>query len=826
LAKQDNSRRSAISPRFQIGPALAAAGMALLAYLLYRPALGHAFLNYDDDLYITRNPNLRLGLSWRGIAWAFTTFHGANWFPLTWLSWLLDYSVFGLDARGFHLGNVLLHALNAALLFLALRRLTGAFGPSLFAAAVFAAHPLHVESVAWAAVRKDVLSGLFFVLCLWLYARYASRPSRARLAGVAMCMLLGVMAKPVLVTLPALLLLLDVWPLGRLSWGEPSVLLGRVRPLLAEKGPLFAVAAAASGVTFVAQRSQEAVQSFEAFPPWVRGLNAIQSYAAYLQSAFWPANLSVYYPHPGEAIGALSSAAAAAVVCAATLSAWRLRRSHPWLLSGWGWFVVALIPMIGLIQVGEQARADRYMYVPLIGLSLALGVEARVLAAASRLANALPVLACAVVLGLAALTQRQLGYWRDSETLFRRALAVTHANAVAHLNLGVALLEKGATATAIENLRAALRLQAGSAEAHAALGEALARSGAHDEAAQHLSTAVRLDDRLSGARNALGRLLAETGRTDEALTQFQEAISSEPTYAEPYNNLGSMLLAQGSVSEAIEYFKKAVSLDPNYGEPLANWGLALLRRGEVDEAVVRLRRALALEPQLVNARASLAFALASRRSFQEAATHYREALRMKPDDPELNAGMALTLAHLSRFRDALPYFEAAARLRPDDPEIQTSWGMALASVGDDEQALARYRAALGLEPEYADAHNALGMLEGRQGRLQDALRSFSKALSARPDHAQALNNKGLALARLGRLQEAAEQLREAVRRAPDYADAHNNLGVLLAQLGRFEEAAAQFRRTLELDPERADARANLDKLRAAPASPRSDPAGR
>jgi tetratricopeptide (TPR) repeat protein len=783
-----------------------AAALAVITFLVYSPVLQNEFLNFDDDHYILDNPNLRAGLSWPAVRWAFTTGYGANWFPLTWLSWMLDVSLHGFDPRGFHLTNLLLHCLNVVLLFLVLARMTGAPGRSAFVAGVLALHPLHVESVAWAAVRKDVLSGLFAVLALWAYARYAARPGLRRYLLVALSLGLGLMAKPMLVSLPFVFLLLDVWPLGR-------------RPRVLEKLPLLALSAASSVVTLAVQRASGAVQSFEVYPLRIRLLNALVSYVTYLRKAFWPIDLAVYYPHPGETVsvgGALAALLVLVVVSILVLRSWSRR---PYLAVGWLWFLGSLVPVSGLVQVGQQALADRYMYIPLIGISIIVAWGAVDLVEHSRLTRRAAAVAGSLALAaLGFMTSLQVRLWHDSLSLFEHALRVTKDNAVAHLNLGIALLDRGRLDEAAGHLREAIRIHPGSAEAHGALGEALAREGRREEALEHFDTALRLEPRLSRVQNGFGRALADEGRADEALVHFREAAAIDPFYAEAYNNIGSTLLAQGAFTEAIEYFERAVALQPGLAEAHNNWGLALAAGGKVDEAIAHFQTAAGLRPGDPGTQANWGLALARRGDFEGAAGRYRAALALRPDDATIHSALGLALAHLGDFQTATEAFEKAATLRPRDAEIQNNWGMALASLGDLEQAIAHYRTALSLDGRYAEAHNSLGIALGSRGRLDEAIRHFATATSLRPGYAEAYNNWGLALAQRGQLDEAVARLRDAVRIDPEYSDAHNNLGVFLARQGRLDEAAEHFRETLRLDPGRADAKANLNRILAARAS--------
>jgi tetratricopeptide (TPR) repeat protein len=440
-------------PRARLAIALFA-----LSAALYLPTLGHGWLNYDDDVYITDNPEQLLGLTPKGVAWAFSSFHGANWFPLTRLSWALDLELFGPSAAGFHATNALLHACCTVLLFLALSRLTGSAGRSAFVAAVFAVHPLHVESVAWAAARKDPLSGLFFMAALWIHARRGREAPdlRTRLA-LAACLALGLMAKPTVATLPLVLLLLDAWPLGRLRRPPDGVGLRRA---VAEKLPLFALVIAFAAVAFAAQRAGGAVAPIEHLPLGARIANALVAGVAYVGKAVWPTGLAVFYPHRGEAIALWQPLGAALLLAGATVLALAGARRRPAVAVGWLWYGVTLLPAIGLIQVGSQAMADRYMYLPLIGLTLAAtwGV-CDLVGSAPRARRVLRAAGIAALALLSVATLFQLRHWRDSEALFRHALEVTLDNSVAHAHLGAALLERGKVDETLRHYRLAVEIE-------------------------------------------------------------------------------------------------------------------------------------------------------------------------------------------------------------------------------------------------------------------------------------------------------------------------------------------------------------------------------
>ncbi len=541
---------------------------------VFWPLAGSDFINYDDDLYVTGNRVVRQGLTAESLRWAWTTGYAANWHPLTWMSHLLDVSLFGLDPAGHHLSSLLLHALNAVLLFLVLEGMTGAIWRSAAVAALFAVHPLHVESVAWIAERKDVLSTTFWFLTMGAWARYAAAPAAARYLAVFVLLALGLTAKPMLVSLPFVLLLLDRWPLRRIDAGN-------WRRRVAEKIPLLGLALASSVVTVLVQRAGGAVRTVGGYPLAARLANAVQAYAGYLLQTVWPAKLAVFYPHAGDSIDALRLAASLALLTAITIAALRLRTRAPYVLLGWSWYLVTLLPVIGLVQVGEQAMADRYTYVPLIGIFIAVAWGVGDVAGRPRIAGGIAVAALAA-LSLAA--HVQVRYWKDSETLFRHALRVTEDNYTAHLNLGLALADRGDLERAIGQYREALRLRPDHAGAHNNLGVALTRVGKGSEAVEHYREAIRLDPGNADARFNLGQALVAAGRIDAAMERFREAIRLDPDFVEAHYNYGTLLARQGRWQAAIEHLSRVVELRPAYAEAHYNLGLALYYAGDVDGA--------------------------------------------------------------------------------------------------------------------------------------------------------------------------------------------------------------------------------------------------
>jgi tetratricopeptide (TPR) repeat protein len=597
--------------------------------VLYARVVSYDFV-FDDIIHITENPTVRRGLTWEGLGWALTTTHAANWQPLTWLSHLLDCSLFGLNAGGHHLVNVALHALTAALLFAVLERSTGACWRAAAVAVIFAVHPLRVESVAWIAERKDVLSGVFWMLTMLAYVRYVRRPSPGRLVCVGALLGAGLMAKPMLVTLPAVLLLWDVWPLGRWSADglatatavgdnpEAEAVTRRSRAaLVAEKLPLLAVCAGAAVVTLVAQTEGRAVQSLDVLPVGARIDNALRSYVAYLWMTVWPVDLAFLYPHPitlGDrapslTLAGLASGAALLAVTGIVAGAWRRR---PYLLVGWLWYLGTLVPVIGIVQVGNQALADRYTYIPLIGIAIAVAWGTADLA--RRWPRLRPLIAGGAVALLAfwlVRTWAQVAVWRDEPTLNTHALAVTTNNFVAHNNLGRALYLQGRLPEAAAHLEHALAIKPGFPEAHNNLGAVLLQEGRLDMATERFERALEIDRGYAEAYENLGLVRFRQGRLEEAAGYLEKAVAYAPDNPQAHYDLGTVRLQQGRPAEAAAEFEAALMLRADHAESHNNLGVALLQLGRPQDATVQFEAALAIKPDHATARAGLAAARAS-----------------------------------------------------------------------------------------------------------------------------------------------------------------------------------------------------------------------
>ena len=606
-------------PDFWICLLLLAATLAV--YIQVRQ---YDFVNYDDPQYVGNNIHVRAGLTAGGLLWALTSFDAANWFPVTWLTHMADYQFFGMDAGWHHLTNVWLHALNALLLYAVFRRMTGARWPSAFVAFLFALHPLHVESVAWIAERKDVLNAFFWFLTLWFYARYVERPGVGRYLAVLLAFCLGLMTKPMIVTLPFVLLLLDVWPLRRTLR----------RSLLLEKLPLLALAAGASIVTFLAQRSAGAVAPLAGTSFALRLENALVSYLVYIRDMLWPAGLAVLYPLP-QTLPIFGVIAAVLALAGISLLVARQFRARPYLAVGWCWYLGTLAPVIGLVQVGSQSHADRYTYVPMIGLSIMLAWGVADLAEHWPCARkAVIAAAIAAIAACAAVTWFQIQYWASTETLERHALQVTSGNFIMHNNLSDYYLEQKRDEDAREEAAEALRINPEYLEAHLHLATALNRMGNRADAEIEYRRALELrpeGELLFEAHSGLGEALATQHRTAEALPELQIAARLAPANAVARFNLGIALAALGRNQEAASEFAAAVRLEPSDAEAHQRLAMVLTAEGKRNEAADEFATVAQLEPSDAAIQYNLAIALARAGRLEEAITHFSEALRLKPD---------------------------------------------------------------------------------------------------------------------------------------------------------------------------------------------------
>jgi len=671
----------------------------------------HEFINYDDRDYVTENLHVQGGLTLQGVTWAFTTFHAGNWHPLTWLSHMLDVQFFGLKPGWHHLMNLLFHIANTLLLFLVLHRMTKALWQSAFVAALFALHPLHVESVAWVSERKDVLSAFFWMLTMGAYMYYVERPGLQRYLLVFTFFSLGLMSKPMLVTLPFVLLLLDFWPLERLQYrkadpeihaealSQPSIAKQKrkakkqnavkekaqakkpmdshyqwtlIRPLVWEKVPFFILTAIASVVTYIAQQKGGALSSLKAIPFDVRMVNSIVSYVSYIGKMIWPANLAVFYPHPGMLPPWQVLGAALFLVIVTLFILW-MARSFPYLAVGWLWYLGTLVPVIGIVQVGLQGMADRYTYVPLIGLFIMIAWAIRDLVKKWLYPSFMFTIFTIIILSaLSYTTWINLRYWQNGVLLFRHARSCTEDNATINYLLGLALSERG--------------------------------------------------------------------KVEEARYHYTEALKINPRLPDVHNNLGIILFNQGKIDEAINHYNEDIRINPNHVKAIWNLGNALLRQGKIDEAAVQYARVLQIDPEDAGAHMNLGNIMASQGKLNEAMTHFREAIRIKDDNLKAIIGLGNALAIQGHFGEAMAWYSRAVKIAPDDAEVHYDMGTIMASQGKLDEAIAYFREAIRITPAYAKAHNNLGSVLLMQGKRQEAIAHFREALRYKPDYKMAQEN--------------------------------------------------------------------------------------
>jgi tetratricopeptide (TPR) repeat protein len=675
-----------------VDPAWLSALLAFLTVAVFARVVQNGFVNYDDPDYVTSNSHVQSGLKWENVVWAFRSGFASNWHPLTWLSHMLDCQLFDQSPGSHHLVSLILHVANAVLWLLVLNRMTDALWRSAIVAGFFALHPLHVESVAWVSERKDVLSTFFFLLTLGAYTLYAQNPPpgnrgsrRWNWYGLAIVFFaLGLMSKPMLVTIPFVLLLIDYWPLGRIRFsgdesGSSTLETKVKRLLIIEKLPFLGLSLVSCLVTFFVQKKGGAVSPLASLSIGARISNSLVSYVRYIGKFFWPDDLSVLYPHPGH-WPVLQVFGAAIFLIGATATVVILARQRPYLLVGWLWFLGTLIPVIGLVQVGIQSMADRYTYIPLTGILFMLvwGVGDVVNAIPQRRSVAAAG-CCLALFACALLTGRQVRYWEDSETLFRRTTQVTKDNYLAYNNLGFFLSGKGKADEAMENYHKALEINPYYEDAQNNLGYALAQKKRYAEAIEHYQIALRIRPKNVEVHNNLGNALADTGKIDEAIAEYLFVLGEKPDHADAHNNLGIALSMKGKLDEAIEHFHQAIKFKPKDASAHSNLG-----------------NALAVQHKLA-----------------EATKEYEECLRLKPEDAQAHNNLGNVLVEQGRLPEAVVQYKRALELNTDNPEAHFNLGFVLARQGNSAEAATHYREALRLKPGYPEAKKQLEALNAR-----------------------------------------------------------------------------------------------------------------
>jgi len=745
--------------------------LLLAVWAVFGQTAGFRFVNYDDQIYVYENPVVQQGLTLKGALWALTYGEIGHWHPLTWLTHMADCQVYGLWAGGHHLTNVALHAAASALLFLALRSMTGALWRSAFVAAVFAVHPLRAESVAWISERKDVLGGVFFMLTLWAYIGYTRRPSRGRGAAVALLYGLGLLSKNMLVTLPFLLLLLDWWPLRRMK-GAAEATAGLQSPgiafwgLVREKVPLFALS---FGSCLATDLAPEKIGSMGRVPLAVRAGNAAVSCVTYLRQLFYPSNLAIPYLYPPGGIPAWKTGLTLVLLAGLTALVLACRRKCPYLLVGWFWYLGMLVPVSGIVQISYYARADRYTYLPGIGLALAATWAVADWSTGWKYRRAvLGGLMAAVAGALIMLGHRQTSYWRDNESLWTRVLACTSGNCVAYNCLGTALAAKGQNDQAIDQYRKALEIKPDYAEPRSNLGLALFNKGEKQEAIAQYREALDISPDFADARNNLGVALFDKGDKAEAIAQYRHALQIKPDYAEARSNLGVALLDKGETEQAIAQFRAALEINPQLGKTRRCLGLALLRKGDFDEAMACFQKAATASLAPFQKWLNLGDDLSQEGNVDDAIICYQKALKTNPASADACVSLGLAFFHQGQIKEAMGAWQQALEIKPDQAVVQNNlaWLLATtpeASLRDGAKAVRLARQANhlngGANPIVLQT---LAAAYAETGRYGDALATARRALKMAA--AQKSGDLANALQQQIKLYEAGQPMRSGLDR--------------------------------------------------------------
>ena len=709
------------------------AGLVLCCLAVYAQTLTHGFINYDDGLYVTGNPHVLAGLSWADIGWSFTTERAMYVHPLTWMSHMLDCDLYGLRPWGHHLTNLIFHALSTIILFLVLARMTGRIWPSALVAALFAVHPLHVESVAWVAERKDVLSMLFWILGVGAYVWHRRRPSVRRYAATAAFFLLGFMSKPMVVTFPFVLLLLDYWPLGEVDRTASITAMARkTARLVVEKAPLFLMTAAMCAITVIMQMRGDNLSFGAKVPLLGRCANAAVVYVLYLVKTVWPYGLAVYYPHPLSR-PAWQVAGAVVVLAAITLFCLRNARRRPWFIVGWLWYLGTLVPVIEIVQAGSFSHADRYTYIPLIGIFIMVAWGLDELRCSQRFTvRVMDGAAAVMVVGFTLAAIHQTACWKDSETLFRHALTVAADNALARNNLGVALQGRG-----------------------------------HREAArEQYELALKADPKYTLATDNLGVLLYDEGKYAEAIQKHMEVLAANPKSTLARIHLAAALRKLSRYDEAKTYYEEAIAIDSESALALCGLGDLLLDLKQPDKALDAFEKVLKTNPRSREANTALGEMLANAGKPEEAAAYYAKVLRNDPYDAQASYNLGTVLKSLNRTAEAEACYREALRWKPEFPQAHNNLAGILAKTNRIDEAVAHYRNAMAADPRFADAYNNLASLLATRGNMEEARSLYEQALEIEPAYINARLNLANLLMQAGQNAQALPQLRKVLEIDP------------------------------------------------------------
>ena len=746
----------------------------LLILSIYGQVIHHDFIDFDDDIYVKSNRQVREGTTLDNLKWSigFNNEKQTYWHPLTWLSHMLDVNLFGLYAGGHLMTNVCLHIINTLLLFTILRRWSHNLWPAVMATAIFAVHPLCVETVAWVASRKNLLSSFFWLLTLQLYFNYTRNKRPVDYFGVLLSFCIGLMAKPMLVTLPFVLLLLDYWPLKRLESvkNENESHIPYIH-LIVEKIPFLILALLSVVVSISSLNNHNTFMTQDAVPMELRIGNALVSYIVYIGKLLWPFELSVFYPFPGD-IPIWQSISAFSLLAVISLYFTKKRKEKPYLIIGWLWYLGTLVPVIGLVQAGLwPAIADRFTYIPFIGLYIIISWSIFETGILERHRNRFLIVFTLLVIALTLRAGYQTAYWKNSKTLFKHAIELNDKNIIAHNNIGKSLINDGQPDQAVKHYRAALsvnpkyvsarknlgtalamlgepnkaiyhlyeaiRLDPNRAETHYNLGNVLARLNQNKEAVYHYEKALSINPNYVEVYNNLGNLFADLGRIDEAVKSLSLALKIDPHYATAHNNLGNVLVRMERLPDATRHYRQAIKIRPTYSEAYNNLGVSLKKQGKILEARMAYKRALALTPDYSEAHYNLALALISIGQIEKAVAHLTKAVQIKPDDLRLKQQLDQTQAVLKTINEEIEKKNDLIADNPYTPMLRVELGDLYKKKGDSQSAVIAYQKALDLDRSFIPAWHKLGIVYAIKGEFDDSVHAFEQVTRLSPDSSEA-----------------------------------------------------------------------------------------
>ncbi len=754
--------------------------LAVVILTVYWQAHQFDFVNFDDVVYVIENRHVQSGMTLDGVRWAFSTTHAAFWHPLTWLTLMVDYEIYGLKAGGYHVTNVILHILSVLLLFWLLNRMTGAVWKSAFVAAVFALHPLHVEPVAWISQRKDVLSALLGMLTLCLYVRYTENQVFRRYLAVLFTFSLALMSKPMVVTLPVIMILLDYWPLGRFEQRKEGFFMWQLK----EKMPFFILSAVFSIITIYAQSPWKQAHPVSrvtgVFFYCVTNLgstisNALVYFVRYLEKIFWPHHLAVFYPFP-EILPPLQVIPAALLIFVISAVTIATRKRLPFLMVGWLWFLIALLPVIGIIRKGFFAIADHYVYLPFIGIAImsAWGIPFLIPSAETKKKILCP-LTIVILAVLSFLTCKQCAHWKNSFELWNHATLVTTDNYLAYTNRGNANVVLGRYQQAIEDCTKALQIKPDYPYAYFNRGFAYGKLGQYQRAIEDLNHGIRLKpDDGSGYFNR-GNAYGKLGQYQRAIEDYNLGIRLKPDKAEGYANRGDAYGELGQYQRAIENYNQAILIKPDYAKAYYHRGYAYYKLGQKARAIEDYNEAIRLKPDFAEAyyinRGNIYDELGG---YQQALENYNTALRLKPDDAEAYYNRGNVYYRSGRYQQAIADYKKSIQLKPDNDKAYYNRGNAYMKFHQYQSAIQDYNKAIRLNPQYVKAYNNRGIAYYKLKEPLLAIRDFDKAVGLEPDFAEAYFNRGNAHTKLGQYQVAIKNYSQSIRLKQDYVQAYDN----------------------------------------------------